>query len=255
MTDQTTITDRMPIMDSPSRKARHNARVRARLLHAAIHLLQTSGPRAVTIDAICKAAGMTRGGFYTHFPSKAAIIDAAARADPPFLKLLRDRSAGTPDALWLGLRYILDAFLRHQEVARNEPVLLVRDPDAPPDCDSASATDEIHRAILAEMARGAPMPPDHAVFSQTLTLALGAQHTARALPPGDARSRVIDGARRAIAQLFDAAEEATCPATPPAERAGAWFFSGRRRDDRFDRHAAEGTCRPVRGTPYAGAGG
>ncbi len=194
-----------PNIDARSRKARHNARVRARLLSAAIEIVQTSGPRAATIDAICERAGMTRGAFYTHFPSKGAIMAAAARSDPPFLTLLKGRSTATPGALWLGLRYLLDAVLRQAERDGHARPLIC---DLPEDAGDAQpgAAGALFQALLAELARGAPVAAGHPCFARALTLVIGAHHLARTLPPGAARADAMKNARQAVAQLLDAAE-------------------------------------------------
>lgn len=51
---------------------------RARILEAAGRLFREHGFDAVGVDAIMREAGLTHGGFYTHFPSKEALVAAAA---------------------------------------------------------------------------------------------------------------------------------------------------------------------------------
>lgn len=53
---------------------------RDRLIGGAIQLVQENGWGATSVDAICRAAGVTKGGFFHHFASKEALGVAAAAA-------------------------------------------------------------------------------------------------------------------------------------------------------------------------------
>ena len=50
------------------------AETRERILAAAGHLFRSHGVDAVGVDAIMHAAGLTHGGFYSHFASKEALV-------------------------------------------------------------------------------------------------------------------------------------------------------------------------------------
>lgn len=58
--------------------ARPSSNVRERLLDAAIAAVRTRGFSATSVDEICRAAGVTKGAFFHHFSSKAALGVAAA---------------------------------------------------------------------------------------------------------------------------------------------------------------------------------
>jgi len=51
---------------------------RTRLLDAAVRLVREKGYAATTVDELCAAAGVTKGAFFHHFPSKDALGEAAA---------------------------------------------------------------------------------------------------------------------------------------------------------------------------------
>jgi TetR/AcrR family transcriptional repressor of nem operon len=51
---------------------------RTRLLDAAIDVIRRQGLHATTVDHLCAAAGVTKGAFFHHFPSKDALAIAAA---------------------------------------------------------------------------------------------------------------------------------------------------------------------------------
>lgn len=53
---------------------------RDRLIAGAIQLVRENGWSATSVDAICRAAGVTKGGFFHHFASKEALGVAAAAA-------------------------------------------------------------------------------------------------------------------------------------------------------------------------------
>lgn len=53
------------------------AETRSRILNAAARLFRESGYDGVGVDAIMNEAGLTAGGFYSHFPSKEALFSEA----------------------------------------------------------------------------------------------------------------------------------------------------------------------------------
>jgi len=60
----------------PFRPAPQNAR--DRLLEAAVKLVRAQGFSATSVDDLCRDAGVTKGAFFHHFPTKEAIGVAAA---------------------------------------------------------------------------------------------------------------------------------------------------------------------------------
>lgn len=51
---------------------------RTKILGAAMWAIRTKGFAATTVDDICRHAGVTKGAFFHHFPSKDAMAEAAA---------------------------------------------------------------------------------------------------------------------------------------------------------------------------------
>lgn len=64
------------IPNRPFRPTPQNGR--DRLLEAAVKLVRTSGYAATSVDQLCAEAGVTKGAFFHHFPSKEALGVAAA---------------------------------------------------------------------------------------------------------------------------------------------------------------------------------
>ena len=56
------------------------ASARSKLLDAATTIVRQKGYAATSIDDLCKAAGVTKGAFFHHFPSKEALAVAGAEA-------------------------------------------------------------------------------------------------------------------------------------------------------------------------------
>src|SRR5215472_17435411 len=61
-----------------SRKAEAAQVSGAKLLDAAVHVIRSKGYSAARVDDICAEAGLTKGAFFHHFPSKEACAVAAA---------------------------------------------------------------------------------------------------------------------------------------------------------------------------------
>jgi TetR/AcrR family transcriptional repressor of nem operon len=99
----------------------HKARTRERILDSARRLFTRSGYEAVTIDHVMAHAGMTRGGFYNHFTSKADLFAAAVESymlttpwTAPGVEAPEDSARGL--ARWLVEFYLSDDMLRDVEV-------------------------------------------------------------------------------------------------------------------------------------------
>ena len=52
----------------------HKERTHGRIVEAASRLFKQGGFVGVGVDAVMKAAGLTPGGFYAHFPSKEVLL-------------------------------------------------------------------------------------------------------------------------------------------------------------------------------------
>ena len=63
-------------MDNAYQRKKQPEAVRRALLDQAARLAVEEGMAAVTVQAVSDAAGVTKGGFIHHFPSKQALIDA-----------------------------------------------------------------------------------------------------------------------------------------------------------------------------------
>jgi TetR/AcrR family transcriptional regulator, transcriptional repressor for nem operon len=81
---------------------------RSKLLEAATTIVRQKGYAATSIDDLCKAAGVTKGAFFHHFPSKEALAVAGAQAwtDHAQARIFTD-------APWMRFDDPLDRLLAH----------------------------------------------------------------------------------------------------------------------------------------------
>ncbi|MFB2550118.1 TetR/AcrR family transcriptional regulator [Ensifer soli] len=63
-------------MSDAHRRPKKPQQVRRKLLAAAADLCAVEGPAALTLDAVSKAVGVSKGGLLHHFPGRDALIDA-----------------------------------------------------------------------------------------------------------------------------------------------------------------------------------
>lgn len=184
-----------------SRKARHNAKIRSRIVVAAAEAFRRYGFGGTNIDGLMAAAGLTRGAFYAHFASKDALLAAAIREEDLLLRLLRGRSDSAPGALAEGMAYIIRALL---DPARQETVLrgwglpqLMREAALGP-----GSAREAYSAVLAEirseMVRGTGCGADDAALASILVQTCGAVAMAAACESEEDRARLLLGAGEAV---------------------------------------------------------
>jgi TetR/AcrR family transcriptional regulator, transcriptional repressor for nem operon len=65
-------------MPRPTKIQPERGDARTRLLDAARDVIRAQGYAATTVDDLCRAAGVTKGAFFHHFPNKDALAVAAA---------------------------------------------------------------------------------------------------------------------------------------------------------------------------------
>lgn len=122
------------------------AQVRQALYEAALNQFRTSGYEDASIADICKAAGVAKGTFFNHFPTKAHILAAwyeevMRNAD---LKSASDQAQSLPQALLMMAENAV-------EFARSEPVLWrAKHAYAPQSDDIQRSERDIDRRVLTQ---------------------------------------------------------------------------------------------------------
>ncbi len=85
-------------MTPPKTASSRTEATRARLLEAARDVIRAKGYAATTVDDICAAAGVTKGAFFHHFPSKERLgLDAIEAFNDMASRLFAAPFAALPD--------------------------------------------------------------------------------------------------------------------------------------------------------------
>lgn len=103
-------------MEYAQRRKLQSQATQRRILHAALALMRKQGFEAVSVRDICKAAGITTGAFYHHFPSKDALLEYGfAPLDDYLSAALEGHGEEPPERrLWL----LLAAYTQFMEESR-----------------------------------------------------------------------------------------------------------------------------------------
>lgn len=102
--------------------------VRAALIQSAAELAAQQGLSAVTVQAVAQAAGVTKGGFFHHFPHKQALLDAVFDAFEAEHDREIDRLIAEDDQAWgcFTRAYVMMAFrdILQEEASLHVPLSL-----------------------------------------------------------------------------------------------------------------------------------
>ena len=99
----------------------HKAQTREKILNGAGKLFRSRGYGGVSIDEIMKEVKLTRGGFYSHFPSKSALFTEVISRDHDLLERLETRSGRDIRELGEQANTILQAYLDPEHFEKVAP--------------------------------------------------------------------------------------------------------------------------------------
>lgn len=183
-------------------KANHD-----RVVDAASVLIRERGIDGAGVADVMKAAGLTHGGFYNHFPSKEALtVEALGQG---FREMSQERARASSLAVLLK-GYLSEAARRNPGKACPAAGLagdVARQPDAVK-AEFAEGLDEIMGSLAARLVeeRGLAEAEAHARAVALFTRMVGATVLARAMPETDPRgSEILSLALRACLEEIDPA--------------------------------------------------
>ncbi len=189
----------------------HKERTRRRILREAARLFRRRGYHGVGIDGIMSAVGLTRGGFYGHFRSKAALFAEVLRGEHDFNRRMRARRSPDRAALTREAHEIVAGYLdpANRERVGRGCFLAALSPDVARAGGTARAAyAERLDELVGEFSRGLedPQPRDPRALA-SVALCVGGLVLSRAVGEprfADAISRACRDAVRE--QLVDAGE-------------------------------------------------
>lgn len=164
-------------------------------------LFRRDGYDGVSLDTVMAAAGLTRGGFYKHFRSKADLFAEAMAGETDFVARMKARPGRSPEALSRGALELVAGYLdprNRERVGRG--------------CDMAALSVDVARAgkrarrnhtrnvraLVAEFERGlsdAASPDPRAL--RALALCIGGLTIARALEDEALAEAMLDACQAA----------------------------------------------------------
>jgi AcrR family transcriptional regulator len=205
------VTD-LPSAGRPSLRAEQVAQTRAALVAAARQLFGQRGFAATSVEDVARAARVTTGALYHHFPTKTALFETVFEAvHRDLLAASAAAAGGTSDDVELLARGI-DAFL---DAVLEPDVQRIVITDAPAvlglarftELDERYAFAAIVAALKSAAAAGALRVPDPETLARLLlgTLVRGGMLIASSADPAAARDRVSAAIRGLLAGLGDPA--------------------------------------------------
>ncbi len=183
--------------DAPKSDTRKSD-TRTRITDAAGTLFRQHGIDGVGVDAIMRAAGLTHGGFYGHFPSKEALVAevSAATLARSAERWERISSEAAPAE---ALKQIVGSYLdpAHVAVAERSCVLTTLGPEMARRAEQRPAITASIRRMLKVIERCTPEgAPDTA--EAALSCMVGAVVLARLADDSELAEGFLDAARQAV---------------------------------------------------------
>lgn len=187
----------------------HKERTRERILDSASCLFRDKGYNGVSIDAIMADAGLTRGGFYAHFKSKANLFAAVMSREHGFTRVLRRlrTEAGDED-----VRHAIEFYLSRNnldEIGRDCPSVSLSSDVARVGGEVRTANTQTLTDLLDEFERHVPAGESDARGrgAAALALCIGGVVLARAMDSNHASDELLDAATRYAKQVMLAEDD------------------------------------------------
>ncbi|MDX2143692.1 MAG: TetR/AcrR family transcriptional regulator [Rhodospirillaceae bacterium] len=185
----------------------HKDQSRRKIIDAAGELFRRHGYDGVGIDTIMAKAGLTRGGFYAHFASKAALFADVLAVEPAFNRMLAQRPGETRGELMDSALEVLGNYLdpaRVPHVASTCPMVsLSRDVDKAGHAGRAALT-HVVEDLAGQLKRGMTGAAQDPRTLAVLALCIGGVTIARTADTPATAKAVLDACRREAVRLLGA---------------------------------------------------
>lgn len=174
----------------------HKQKVRGRIVESAAKAFRAQGIRDISVPSIMKGAGLTHGGFYSHFEHKEQLVaEACSYAASAMIALLRQAIERNRDGA--PLEAVIDAYLHadhrdHPELGCILPAL---------SAEISRASEEVRRVYTIELERMISFLSeiggiDRSAAAALLALLVGSLTLARSVNDPAASDRMLEAGRQ-----------------------------------------------------------
>lgn len=185
----------------------HKQRMQQRILAQAGRLFRRRGYEGVGIDGVMGAAGLTRGGFYGYFRSKAELFAQVLAGEHDFVERMRARSGPGDDELVAQARELVRGYLHpdhREQVGRGCYLASVSADVARAPRAARRAYQEGLEELIAEFGRGLPdAKPRDARAIASVALCVGGLVLARAVDDDALSVAILDTCRERAERELD----------------------------------------------------
>ncbi len=189
----------------------HKRRTRQRILASAFALFSRRGFDNVSIDELMEHAGLTRGGFYAHFASKAEVYAEAIGAAVAHSRLGQEKPAEMDERTWT--KGLLEAYLSREHVEAESgmcPLAFLATDVGIRNREVRSAYgkgyEKLHAQVVERVEAGPDDDPEEIAFAVTAMM-IGCVAIGRALPEKATGDRLLAACRRQAWKLLNPARE------------------------------------------------
>ncbi|MBU9854173.1 TetR/AcrR family transcriptional regulator [Rahnella bonaserana] len=193
-------------------ESEHKPKIRERIVKEAAKAIRAKGPMQVSVAGVMSKAGLTHGGFYAHFASKEALIEAAIEQmfNQVMLRWEKNNQGLTAQQQLAGyIDFYLSPWHRDNR-AQGCPVsaLASETPrmSVPCQAEFARGIERIRGMIIRQLSEMGVENPQTAAISVSAEL-MGSLSLARCEPDREASEALLEHARKTIKARLNLPEE------------------------------------------------
>ncbi len=193
-------------------ESEHKPKIRERIVKEAAKAIRAKGPLQVSVAGVMSKAGLTHGGFYAHFASKDALIEAAITQmfNQVMARWDKDNQGLTAQQQLAGyIDFYLSPWHRDNR-AQGCPVsaLASETPRMPAACQAefARGIERIRGMILRQLTEMGVEDPHTTAISVSAEL-MGSLSLARCEPDREASDALLESARKTVKARLNLPEE------------------------------------------------
>ncbi|KAB8307073.1 TetR/AcrR family transcriptional regulator [Rahnella sp. Lac-M11] len=193
-------------------ESEHKPKIRERIVKEAAKAIRAKGPLQVSVAGVMSKAGLTHGGFYAHFASKDALIEAAIQQmfNQVMLRWEKNNQGLTAQQQLAGyIDFYLSPWHRDNR-AQGCPVsaLASETPrmSAPCQAEFARGIERIRGMIIRQLTEMGVEDPQTTAVSVSSEL-MGSLSLARCEPDREASDALLESAKKALMARLNLPEE------------------------------------------------